>query len=176
VTTSSRCFAAPCWPCPAHHATLAALTVVALFRKGRSIVAFAVESKLGSTALRMFRSAMLAMPRSSSKFGRDLQAALVPMLNKPSNSCSVVLSLGMYDSAEAGDHILQCLYRRRHAKSQCISDYLLKMFRSAMLAMPRSSSKFGRDLQAALVPSRHSPWLHSSGKAEASWLSPSKAS
>jgi predicted amino acid dehydrogenase len=44
------------------HATLAALTVVALFRN---------------------------MPRSSSKFGRDLQAALVPMLNKPSNSVSV---------------------------------------------------------------------------------------
>ena len=45
--------------------------------------------------------------------------ALTESRAEDTNHCSVVLSLGMNDSAEAGDHILQCLYRRQHAKSQC---------------------------------------------------------
>ncbi|GAA5958783.1 hypothetical protein JCM21900_004761 [Sporobolomyces salmonicolor] len=40
---------------------------------------------------------------------------------------------------------------------QAISDYLLKIFRGAVLAMPKTASKFGRDLQAALLPMLNRP-------------------
>ncbi|GAA5875871.1 hypothetical protein JCM1840_002960 [Sporobolomyces johnsonii] len=40
---------------------------------------------------------------------------------------------------------------------QVISDYLLKIFRGAVLAMPKTASKFGRDLQAALLPMVNRP-------------------
>jgi hypothetical protein len=54
-----------------------------------------------------------------SPFIENTASALTESRAEDTDHCSVVLSLGMYDSAEAGDHILQCLYRRRHAKSQC---------------------------------------------------------
>lgn len=64
-------------------------------------------------------------------------------------------------------------------QDQLISDYLLKIFRSAVMAMPKSTSKFSRDLQAALVPmlnkpgsstgvSRHSPCVFRSASTDSS--------
>ncbi|GAA5873259.1 hypothetical protein JCM8547_008616 [Rhodosporidiobolus lusitaniae] len=44
------------------------------------------EQVITDYLLRIFRAAVLAMPKTSSKFGKDLQQALVPMLNRPSNN------------------------------------------------------------------------------------------
>ncbi|GAA6048643.1 hypothetical protein JCM3770_001996 [Rhodotorula araucariae] len=44
------------------------------------------EQVISDYLLRIFRAAVVAMPKTASKFGRDLQGALVPMLNKPSQS------------------------------------------------------------------------------------------
>lgn len=51
-------------------------------------------------------------------FLENADSALTESRAEDTNHCSVVLSLGMYDSAEAGDHILQCLFRWQHAESQ----------------------------------------------------------
>ncbi|GAA6021361.1 hypothetical protein JCM10207_002022 [Rhodosporidiobolus poonsookiae] len=48
------------------------------------------EQMISDYLLRIFRAAVLAMPKSSTKFGRDLQASLVPMLNKPSQSVATL--------------------------------------------------------------------------------------
>lgn len=51
------------------------------------------EQVISDYLLRIFRAAVVAMPKTSTKFGRDLQGALVPMLNKPSQSVGVRASL-----------------------------------------------------------------------------------
>ncbi|GAA5926432.1 cohesin-loading factor complex subunit SCC2 [Sporobolomyces koalae] len=43
------------------------------------------------------------------------------------------------------------------SEEKIVSDYLLKIFRESVLAMPKTSSKFGRDLQAALLPMLNRP-------------------
>lgn len=43
------------------------------------------------------------------------------------------------------------------ADEQLICDYLLKIFRSTVIAMPKTSSKFAGNLQAALLPMLNRP-------------------
>lgn len=44
----------------------------------------AEEQTISDNLLRIFRAGVLASPKTSTKFGKDLQASLLPMLNKPS--------------------------------------------------------------------------------------------
>ncbi|BGP51653.1 Sister chromatid cohesion protein 2 [Rhodotorula kratochvilovae] len=48
------------------------------------------EQVISDYLLRIFRAAVVAMPKTASKFGRDLQGALVPMLNKPSQNLTTL--------------------------------------------------------------------------------------
>ncbi|KPV73441.1 uncharacterized protein RHOBADRAFT_55179 [Rhodotorula graminis WP1] len=48
------------------------------------------EQIISDYLLRIFRAAVVAMPKSATKFGRDLQAALMPMLNKPTHNVSIL--------------------------------------------------------------------------------------
>jgi cohesin loading factor subunit SCC2 len=43
------------------------------------------------------------------------------------------------------------------ADEQLICDYLLKIFRCAVVVMPRTASKFAKDLQGALLPMLNRP-------------------
>lgn len=47
------------------------------------------EQVISDTLLKVFRSCVNTLGKGTSKFPRDLQAALLPMLNKPSPSASV---------------------------------------------------------------------------------------
>jgi cohesin loading factor subunit SCC2 len=49
----------------------------------------AEEQTISDNLLRIFRAAVLASPKTSTKFGKDLQASLLPMLNKPSGNPQV---------------------------------------------------------------------------------------
>lgn len=49
----------------------------------------AEERTISDQLLIVFRSAALATPKTASKFGRDLQNALLPMLNRPSAQLQV---------------------------------------------------------------------------------------
>lgn len=44
-----------------------------------------------------------------------------------------------------------------------ISDYLLKIFRSTVIALPKTASKFARDLQTALTAMLNKPSLAGGG-------------
>ncbi|GAA5844309.1 hypothetical protein JCM9279_001763 [Rhodotorula babjevae] len=48
------------------------------------------EQVISDYLLRIFRAAVVVMPKSATKFGRDLQAALMPMLNKPTHNVSIL--------------------------------------------------------------------------------------
>ncbi|GAA5994954.1 hypothetical protein JCM5350_007201 [Sporobolomyces pararoseus] len=60
--------------------TTAKATLLVPFLKGATT---AEEKAISDYLLIVFRSAALATPKTASKFGKDLQAALIPMLNRP---------------------------------------------------------------------------------------------
>ncbi|GAA5983631.1 hypothetical protein JCM10908_000358 [Rhodotorula pacifica] len=104
------------------------------------------ERIISDYLLKMFRSAMLAMPRSSSKFGRDLQAALVPMLNKPSNSVSTL------------QDVVACFCAVVHSQTQ---DYatMIRVFRATLGRLNSETQKLGNAQTAAQVNQRSLPIL-----------------
>ncbi|GAA6060785.1 hypothetical protein JCM10212_005434 [Sporobolomyces blumeae] len=63
---------------------------------------------------------------------------------------------GLLSTAKAS-MLLPFLKSATTPEEHAISDYLLKIFRSAVLAMPKTASKFGRDLQTALLPMLNRP-------------------
>ncbi|SCZ88805.1 BZ3500_MvSof-1268-A1-R1_Chr10-4g03099 [Microbotryum saponariae] len=48
------------------------------------------EQIVSDYLLKIFRSAVTTMPKTSTKFAKDLQSALMPMLNKPSSSATTL--------------------------------------------------------------------------------------
>ncbi|TKA56971.1 hypothetical protein B0A53_01372 [Rhodotorula sp. CCFEE 5036] len=104
------------------------------------------ERVISDYLLKMFRSAMLAMPRSSSKFGRDLQAALVPMLNKPSNSVSTL------------QDVVACFCAVVHSQTQ---DYatMIRVFRATLGRLNSETQKLGNPQTSAQVNQRSLPIL-----------------
>ncbi|GAA5984976.1 hypothetical protein JCM11641_005602 [Rhodosporidiobolus odoratus] len=53
--------------------------------------------------------------------------------------------------------LLPFLKSASNVEEQTISDFLLKIFHGAVLAQPKTSSKFGKDLQGSLVPMLNKP-------------------
>ncbi|GEM10950.1 cohesin loading factor subunit SCC2 [Rhodotorula toruloides] len=60
-------------------------------------------------------------------------------------------------STEKAALLLPFLKSATTAEEQVISDYLLRIFRAAVVAVPKTWSKFGKDLQNALMPMLNKP-------------------
>ncbi|GAA6018662.1 hypothetical protein JCM8202_000602 [Rhodotorula sphaerocarpa] len=104
------------------------------------------ERTITDFLLKMFRGTMLAMPRSSTKFGRDLQAALVPMLNKPTSSVSTL------------QDVISCFCATIHSQTQ---DYatMTRVFRATLGRLNSETQKLAVANTAPQVNQRSLPIL-----------------
>ncbi|GAA5948648.1 hypothetical protein JCM10213_003568, partial [Rhodosporidiobolus nylandii] len=89
------------------------------------------EQAISDCLLKIFSAAVAAQPKTASKFGKDLQAALVPMLNKPSQNVNTL------------QEVIVCFCGVIHHQTQ---DYAM-MIRIFAVTLTRLNSEAQRLLQ-----------------------------
>ncbi|GJN94290.1 hypothetical protein Rhopal_007364-T1 [Rhodotorula paludigena] len=104
------------------------------------------EQVISDYLLRIFRAAVSAMPKTATRFGRDLQSALVPMLNKPSQN---VVTL---------QEVVACFCAVVHGQTQ---DYatLVRVFGVTLKRLQSECQKLSRAETANTVNLRALPVL-----------------
>ncbi|KAK4330559.1 Sister chromatid cohesion protein 2 [Rhodotorula toruloides] len=99
------------------------------------------EQVISDYLLRIFRAAVVAMPKTSSKFGKDLQTALMPMLNKPSQSVQTL------------QEVMACFCAVVHGQTQ---DYttMIRVFGVTLGRLQNEAQKLAKAENAAAVNTR----------------------
>ncbi|BGP35332.1 Sister chromatid cohesion protein 2 [Rhodotorula toruloides] len=102
------------------------------------------EQVISDYLFRIFRAAVIAMPKTSSKFGKDLQTALMPMLNKPSQSTL--------------QEVMACFCAVVHGQTQ---DYttMIRVFGVTLGRLQSEAQKLAKAEIAAAVSTRQLPIL-----------------
>ncbi|CDR46094.1 RHTO0S12e00276g1_1 [Rhodotorula toruloides] len=104
------------------------------------------EQVISDYLLRIFRAAVVAMPKTSSKFGKDLQTALMPMLNKPSQSVQTL------------QEVMACFCAVVHGQTQDFTT-MIRVFGVTLGRLQGEAQKLTKAENATAVNTRQLPIL-----------------